>query len=115
MRNKFFLGSFLILAFLGSLVFVSSANAWWDTEWIYRQPVTINNSLNANALTNYQVKISLTSADIDFWAHVASDGSDVRILDSDDVTALNYWVKSFDYTAQTATIWAKVPSIAASA
>ena len=114
MRSKLFLGSFLVLMFLGCFVFGLSADAWWDTEWTYRQPVTINNSSNANNLTNYQVKISLTSADADFWAHVADDGSDIRILDSDDAVGLNHWVKSFDYTAQTATIWVKVSSIAAS-
>lgn len=109
--KKFFIG--IILLFSYFVIFNSKALAWFDTEWTFRVPVTINNSSNSNNLTNYQVKISLTSANSDFWAHVASDGKDIRLVDSDDATKLNYWLKHFNYEAQTASIWVKVPAISA--
>lgn len=110
--KKIFIGAILLFSYF--VIFNSEVKAWWDTEWTYKIPVTIDNSSNSNNLTDYQVKISLTSANTDFWAHVDSLGKDIRLVDSDDATKLNYWLKHFDYEAQTASIWVKVPSISAS-
>lgn len=109
--KRFFIGAILLFSYF--VIFNSEAKAWFDTKWTYRIPVTINNNSNVSSLTDYQVKISLTSANSDFWAHVDSLGKDVRVVDSDDVTGLSYWLKHFDYEAQTASIWVKVPAIAA--
>jgi len=83
------------------------------SAWKYYSKVTIDNTGNASALTNYQVSISLTSANFDF-TRANSDGSDIRFTDSDKTTLLNYWIESYDSVGQTAKIWVKVPSIPAS-
>jgi hypothetical protein len=81
--------------------------------WTYRREITIDNTGNASALTDYQVSIALTSANMDF-THAESDGSDLRITDADGETIIPYFIEAYDSGAETATIWVKVPSIPAS-
>lgn len=70
--------------------------------------VTIDNTGNASTLTNYQVKIAVTYA-----ATMQADFSDLRFRDTDNTTALSFWIES--YVASTsAVVWVKVPSIAGS-
>ena len=81
------------------------------TGFAYSQTLTVNNS-NSTALTNFQVKVSLTSSNFDF-AEAQSAGQDLRFYASDGATALNFWTESYSSSAQTATIWVEVPSIPA--
>jgi len=83
----------------------------WLSGWQYRREVPIDNT--GDALTDYQIKVNLDNTNFDF-SKAKSDGSDVRITDSDGTTLLNYWIESWDSSGQTATLWAKVPSIPAS-
>ena len=83
------------------------------TWWKYKKQITIDNTQNSNALTDYQIRIDLDNSNFDF-SKANSDWSDIRFLDNDDSTSLNYWIESWDSSWKTATIWAKVPSIPAS-
>ena len=74
----------------------------------YRRAVTLTNS--GSTLTNYQVKIALTSSNMNI-SHAKSDGSDVRVRASDGVTNLSYWIENWNSSSQVATVWANVPSI----
>lgn len=85
----------------------------WLSGWSYKRPITIDNSSNSNALTDYQIRIDLTSSNFNF-AKAKSDGADIRFTDSDGVTLLSYWIESWDNSGETATIWVKVPSVPAS-
>ena len=81
---------------------------WLSNAWSTRQPVTVNNTANASALTDYQVKIT-----VPFTAGMRTDFQDLRFTDADGETQLNYWIEK--YTASSSAIlWVKVPSIAAS-
>ncbi|MGB9833122.1 MAG: DUF2341 domain-containing protein, partial [Caldisericum exile] len=81
--------------------------------WPYRKPIIVDNSSNANALTNYQVLITLDTASLISAGKMRSDGGDIRFTDSDGTTLIDYWVESGINTANTK-IWVKVPSIPAS-
>ena len=61
-------------------------------------------------MTNYQVNIALTSANMTF-ANAKSDGSDIRIKAGDGVTDIPYWIEQWNSTKQVGSIWANVPSI----
>lgn len=74
-----------------------------------RKPISITNSSGGD-LTDYQVKVSLTSSNFDFSASTL-DGDDIRFKDSNGSTNLNYWIESWDSVGQKATIWVKVPSV----
>ena len=80
--------------------------------WNYRSAVTIDNT-SGGELTNYQVKVDLTSSYDGFWSRCREDGADVRFVDSDNTTILTYHQLSFDYTDKTASYWVKLPRIGA--
>jgi hypothetical protein len=85
----------------------------WLSGWTYRRPITINNSSNSNALTDYQVLITLDTQSLISAGKMRSDGGDIRFTDSDGSTLLNYWIETGINTTSTK-IWVKVPSIPAS-
>jgi hypothetical protein len=76
--------------------------------WAYRKPITISTS--SQALTNYQVSVTLDTAFLISTNKMRSDCGDIRFTDSDASTLLNYWLESGCNSASTK-IWVKVPSI----
>jgi len=83
--------------------------AWWDYSWIYRKPLTLDNTLNPKALTDYAVLVNLSVSDLVAAGKLRSDLGDMRFADSDGTTLLKYWVEAGT------NVWVKVPSIPASA
>jgi len=86
---------------------------WYDSGWLYRKEVTIDNTSNSNNLTDYQVKVTLNSTNFDF-SKAKSDGADIRFTDDDGTTLLNHWIEKWDTSGEEAILWVKVPSIPAS-
>jgi hypothetical protein len=78
----------------------------------YRIPVTIDNTQNSNNLTDYQICITLDTASLISAGKMRSDCGDIRFIDSDGVTMLNYWIESGINTTSTK-IWVKIPFIPA--
>jgi prepilin-type N-terminal cleavage/methylation domain-containing protein len=79
--------------------------------WIYIRPVTITNT--GSELTNYQVLVTVDTASLILAGKMQSDCDDIRFIDSDQLTSLNYWIDSGCNTSSTL-VWVKVPSISAS-
>jgi len=93
----------ILAALIIPLQFAGEAQAWWNTSWGKRAPVTVSHS--GTALSNYQVKVTVT-----YDSDMKSDFGDIRFVDSDDFTELRYWCET--YTASTSAVfWVKVPSI----
>ena len=107
MQNKFYNLQLVILLLLGTS-FNLSAQSWIGGPWSYRRIVTISNP-GATILTDYQVKITIDNT-FDFPS-ANSDGSDIRIADSDEVTPLLFWIEEWNTAQSRATIWVKVPSV----
>lgn len=82
--------------------------------WQFFSKILANNTNNANTLTDYQVKINLDSTNSDIFNKAQTNGEDIRFLDSDNSTSLNFWIEKWDSTNQVATLLTKVPSIQAS-
>jgi len=80
--------------------------------WRYKREIIIDNTDNDNNYENTLVHINLSPDNFDF-SKARFDGSDIRFVDSDGVTLLDYWIKDYNHTNQKATIWVKVPSIPA--
>jgi hypothetical protein len=112
-----------VLAFLAvacvilfKIVMDSSADAPNNTQ--YRRVVTIDNTTNASSLTNYQVLVTVDTATLISESKMQSDCDDIRFLDDDDETNLDYWIEtdnSNGCNTTTTRIWVKVPSIGANA
>lgn len=84
---------------------------WWNSTWLYRRSITINNTANSNTLTDYQVAINLT-----YDSDMQPDFSDIRFTwynsTSGAETEIPYWIESKS-NSQWAYVWVKVPSIPA--
>lgn len=70
---------------------------------------------SGSSLSDYQVRVTFGSGD-PIFTNALSDGSDIRFTDTqgDSSPYLDHYLQEFDASAETATIWVKVPSIAAS-
>ena len=98
----------LALAFT-LLLTTSPALAWWNESWKFRRAVTIQSD---NALGDYQILVQLNSSNFDF-SKTNPDGSDIRFVDEDDTTKLNYWIEEWDNINKSAKVWVKDPTIPA--
>ena len=86
-------------------VLLTSEN-WWDISWGYKKPITLTETSGAD-LTDYQVNLTIDTQSIINQSKMNSDCSDIRFIDSDNVTELSYWIQSGCNTTQTK-IWIKV-------
>ena len=103
----------LLVIFIVFTLFSHIGMAWWDTNWQYRIPVTITET-SGSSLTDYQVKITLDTASLISAGKMNNDCSDIRVVDSDDITALSFWIEDGTCNSTSTVIWAKVPSLTAS-
>jgi flagellin-like protein len=85
-----------------------TSKIWYNPSWIKRKAVTIDNTLNPNALTDYQVWVT-----VGYDSDMIADFSDLRFTDSDGQTLIPYWVESY-VPSDSAVVWVKVPAISAS-
>lgn len=79
---------------------------WTGEGWSYRRPITITNT--AQALTNYQVLVTLDTASLISAGKMQPGGLDIRFVV--DNSTIPHWVESGMNTASTK-IWMRVPSI----
>jgi len=84
---------------------------WWDADWSYRKPITIDHTKVASPLTNFPVLISLPS-DPSLAAHAQSDGDDIVFTDSNG-NQLNHELELFSSTTGRLVAWVNVPSLSA--
>ncbi len=95
----------LILFGLAVLI-VTSASAWWNSNWERRKGVTITNNGSEN-LSDFQIEL-----DVDYDNDMNSDYSDLRFISNNDITVLDYWIESTDGT-NGAVVWVEVAGIPA--
>lgn len=104
-KNFILMVMFIFIVFLA--INVSSVYAWWDPSFQYRRTITIDNTGNSNTLTDYQVFVNVT-----YDSGMQSDFDDLRFVDSDDTTKLNYWIEN-KVDGSYAEVWVKIPNIPA--
>ncbi|MEM5853889.1 MAG: DUF2341 domain-containing protein [Candidatus Aenigmatarchaeota archaeon] len=103
----------LLSIFFFTLIFLPKPSyAWWNSNWMFKRNITINNTANSNTLTDYQVAINLT-----YDSDMQPDFSDIRFTfynsTSGTETEIPYWIESKVNSAW-AYVWVKVPYIPAS-
>jgi len=81
-------------------------------EFKYSREIIIDNTQNSNNLNDYQILVTIDTSYLISNNYLKNDCSDIRFLDSDKKTLLNYWIESGCNTRNTR-IWVKVPSILA--
>ncbi|MHA2402198.1 MAG: DUF2341 domain-containing protein [Candidatus Kariarchaeaceae archaeon] len=84
---------------------------WWNENWSYRKKLTFDNTEQSEALVNFSVLVVLNSSNFDY-SKAKLDGSDLRFIDTDNVTELTYHIEDWN-TSGNSYIWVNVPHIAA--
>jgi len=82
------------------------------SAWHHRIEARIDHTKATTTLADYQVKLVLSASSFDF-SKAQRDGRDLRLVNSDGQTLLDYWVECYEPSAQRAVIWVKVPEITA--
>jgi len=103
------------LAAMAGAAMTSPAYAWFDKDWSYRKAVTVDAGAAqiAGAEKRFPVLVRLDSSNFRF-EDARPDGSDLRVLGSDDKTPLTFHVESFDPKIGLAMIWVDLPDLPAS-
>ena len=87
---------------------VSYPENWYNPSWLKRKAVTIDNSLNPDELTGYQIQLN-----VGYDSDMASSFSDLRFTEGDGQTLIPYWIESH-VPSDSAVVWVKVPAVPAS-
>lgn len=77
--------------------------SWYDEDYSYRVGVWIN-LVGVVKGSTIDVSIAVPTDFAHFWATIQADGDDIRITDSDGLTARDYQWASFSYANRTGTI-----------
>lgn len=91
--------------------FVTPASSWYDNAWEYRKPIEITNG--GGNKTDYDVLVQVDTEALISEGKIQNDCDDIRFVDSDDTTVLNYWIETGCNTSSTE-VWVRVPSITGS-
>jgi hypothetical protein len=82
---------------------------WWDPLWTHRRKITLNNVGQNEALADFTVLITLDAGSFDYTDALA-EGVDLRFIDDDGLTELDYHVEHWDAAGQSV-VWVKIPII----
>jgi len=106
---------FIVLTLLSTLL-PGLAHAWWQAEWSYRKPITIDGGPQAGAIGSdagrVPVLVRLHTGNFKFEG-VSETGADLRFIAADDKTVLNHQIEQFDPLLGMALIWVDVPNVSA--
>lgn len=85
---------------------------WWDS-WGYRQPADIYNPNGTT--TDMQVRVDVDTASLISEGKLQADCGDLRFVDTDQETQLNYWINEGETAtscdATSTETWVKVPEL----
>lgn len=83
-------------------------------DWFYRRKITVNNQLNPLSLSDFQVRIALSTSTFVYDGKTNIKGSDIRFVDSDGVNELPHWTEVWNSSGESR-VWVKISTIAAQA
>jgi biopolymer transport protein ExbB len=89
------------------MLWPAAAHAWWNKDWAHRVKIEVPATTAAAQI----VPVSLHIGNFSF-EEAKPDGADVRFVNGDDMTPLNYHFELFDNAEQLAVIWVQLPAAA---
>jgi PKD repeat protein len=102
----------LIFLLALSVLLPPAAAAWYDSNWLYRQNITINKVyVNGTGITLTNFPVLVNIQDTNLISNAQSNGNDILFTASDGVTILNYEIENFTQSSGNLIAWVKVPSV----
>ena len=101
-----------LLGIAMSSVASAQESSWWQADWKYRKPITLDLAAAklASDAGRSTVLVRLHSGNFAFDG-VSPNGADLRFVGSDGRTVLNHQIEQFDATLGMASIWVDVPAL----
>ena len=87
---------------------------WFDSNWLYRVKVTIQNAKVDTTMTDYAVYVDLSDLPSEFFDNVKSDGTDIVVTSSDGTKKLNRELVELDVGGSIGELHFKSASISSS-
>lgn len=99
---------------LVALMFPILALAWWNDDWSSRRQINVDAAATGadiqETLTDFPLLIRLHAGNFGYFADLAENGRDIRLL-KDDKTPLHYQVEHVDALSELGLIWVRVPQL----
>jgi biopolymer transport protein ExbB len=99
------------------LLIPATALAWWSDEWNFRKQITLDAGVSGADLKqdagDALVLVRLHTGNFGYFLDMLEDGSDLRLIASDDKTALKFHIEKFDPINEMAYIWVRIPQLPA--
>lgn len=94
---------------------IALAASWWNNDWKYRKEIgfdmTPAGADIAGTPQDVPVLVRLSLANFSYFSDTKPDGSDFRLVASDDKTPLKFHFEKYDPQNQMALLWVRVPQI----
>jgi biopolymer transport protein ExbB len=94
---------------------VDAASSWWNNDWKYRKEIGLDLSPTgadiAGTPLDVPVLVRLSLANFSYFNDTKPDGSDFRLLSSDDKTPLKFHFEKYDAQNQIALLWVQMPQL----
>jgi biopolymer transport protein ExbB len=107
----------LLLAAVSLWPALASAGSWWNDDWKFRKEVAFDLSPTGAGidatLQDAPVLLRLSIANFSYFGDAKPDGSDFRVMASDDKTPLKFHFERYDAQSQMAFLWVRVPQLSA--
>lgn len=104
----------LMFGLAACVVLPGAANAWWNDDWSLRKPVTVDTGATGGNITDpigrTPVLLRLHAGNFKFDAG-KPDGSDLRVIASDDKTPLKFEIEKYDSLLGEAFVWVDLPDL----
>ncbi len=104
-----------LIVVLALLIPAAAFASWWNNDWKYRKEIGFDlSAAGADIAATPQdvpVLVRLSLANFSYFNDTKPDGSDFRVLSSDDKTPLKFHFEKFDPQNQMAFLWVHVPQI----
>ncbi len=101
-------GFLLMLAGSGS---VAQAASWFDSDWQYRQLITISPSVTNSDLTDFPYMLKITDITNPLFDNAQIDGDDIVLTADDGISTLDHEIEYYDSVAETLVAWVRIPTL----
>ena len=105
---------FLLFTALSALLPNLAQAAWWQADWSYRKPITIDAGPRRRRAPRLAgrtpVLVRLHTGNFNFEG-VSDTGADLRFIAADDKTVLNHQIEQFDPLLGMALVWVDMPAL----
>ncbi len=90
------------------------ASAWWNDDWGYKKKINLDKQkLQQSGETipgDAFALVRLHTGNFAYFAELAEQGKDFRVLADDEKTPLKYFIEKLDTVNEMALIWVKLPA-----